>query len=297
MVHRDVGHEGGLGEGRDGGPAGCFLVRDGGSGEEVRGGGGMREGDGRGAEGGVGGEEGGFVFRTGDDGAAEEEGGAGWGGAGVFGGGAAVGDGEGGEEAGGVLRGVAFHGGEEHGLVLVEESLGDRVSGTDGRGALAEREFDEGLRERGEALFGIGVEAGEPGFGARVGDAGERVLAAESDADGEFAEGVDGSADHGQFGGVVRGDRHHGEGVGPGVDGDQHAAFDFEGRLAEEGVWGRRCLGFAIRPRGTVSARRGDGAVRKGSIRSDFQGHDGIPGGIVCEQVNRFGVRLGSGFG
>jgi hypothetical protein len=163
MVDRDVSHEGSAGDVGERGPAGGFLVCDfGGCGDGCDGG--AVEGEGGGAEGGVGYED---VVGFWNGKGAEEDGGAGGRGLDFLRRDLAVYDGEDGEEARVVDCGVAFDGGYQRGGVGVEECLGDSVEGTFGRGGLVEVEWSESLAEGLEASGGYG-KAGHTGFGAAV---------------------------------------------------------------------------------------------------------------------------------
>ena len=119
MVVRNVGDEPGVGEWRDGRPAGSFLVRDGGldveSGFVLL----VERHDGR-AETGICDEE---VLGAGDGREAEEDRRSGGGRLHILRCERALDDGECGEEAGVVDCRVAFDGGNERGFVEVEEGI------------------------------------------------------------------------------------------------------------------------------------------------------------------------------
>ena len=127
MIDGDIGYENGVRAGREGGPAGCDLACDGGFREDLGCGIGVGGWDGNGgcAEGSVGRKD---ILGMWDECRAEERGGAGGRRSCVLRRGtAAVHNGEHGEEAGVILCGVPFDGCQEHGLVLVEEDLGDSI--------------------------------------------------------------------------------------------------------------------------------------------------------------------------
>lgn len=223
VVDGHVGHEDGLGEFREGGPAGGGLVGNrsaGQRGELVCGG---RERERGCAEGGVGCKHGGCGGR--DYRAAEEHGGAVGGGADVFWCGAAVGvKGEDGDEAGGVGGWIAFDGGDEGGGVRVEERVGDGVDGPDRRGGLGEvKGREKGLRERDQPV-GRDPVASDTSFGAGIGDAGEGFLDRESGCVGKVAKGGDGGTERGESCGGGFGNAEEGDGIRPCICGNEQLA-------------------------------------------------------------------------
>ena len=125
--------------------------------------------------------------------------------------------------------GVAALRDDEGGLVGVEGRrqeqsavlrVGWDVGEADGRRRLAEVEGEEG-RDGREAAAGCDAEAGDARDGANVRHAGEVVARRDGDAVGEVALRINGRAGGFKVQRVPGVDVEHGEGVGPGVDGEK----------------------------------------------------------------------------
>ena len=285
IILERVGHECRFGGGGDGGPAGCLLAFDF---DLVDDGGGALGGDGGGAEGGVGGED---VFGAGDGDAAEEDGGAGGGGTGVLGADLAFPYGEHGEEARGVLHGLAFDGSEEHTFILVEKDVGDRAGGANGWCGLVDGEAYLGFRQGDETFSVVDGKTCDACPSSGVAYTGHFVFAGDGSGDGKFTHGVYWLAYHGKFGGISGVDGHQAHAVGAGIDSDHPVAFDFHGRLREEGIGTGGHAIVPINARSTFPAGQGPGSVGEGAVLAHFQGDNGVLGRAIGHEVDCFGSR------
>ena len=196
-----------------------------------------------------------------------------------------------GEEAGGVLHGFAFDRGEEHAFILVEEDVGDRAGGANGWCGLVEGKAYLGFRQGDETFAVVDGETGDARSSSGVAYTGHFVFAGDGGGDGEFTHGIDRLAHKGKFGGIPGVDGHQAHAVGAGIDGDHPVAFDFHGRLREEGV---RAGGHAIVPidaGSTFPTGHGPGSVGEGAVLADFQGDNGVLGCVIGHEVDCFGSR------
>ena len=175
-----------------------------------------------------------------------------------------------GKEAGGVLHGLAFDCSEEHTFILVEKDVGDRAGGANGRCGLVKGKAYLGFRQGDETFSVVDGETCDARSSSGVAYTSHFVFAGDGSGDGKFTHGIYWMADHGKFGGIPGVDGHQAHAVGAGIDGDHPVAFDFHGRLREEGVGTGGHATIPIDAGSTFPTGHGPGSVGEGAVLADF---------------------------